>query len=111
MASSNGYVSTNDFLTGILGEEKDLEIDGVGKVRIRGLDSLEVQRMNQETEGDEIQLSFEAILRGLVHPELSRDDLEALSHGKPGIITFLAHEIIVISGLDEDFEKKVGIGS
>ena len=107
----NGYLSADDFLTGIVGGEEDIELTGIGKVRIRSLEALEIQQIRAQAADDEMQMSFLAVLQGLVEPELSADHLSAIQRAKPGIIAILTRRIMEISGMGEDFEKKVGIGS
>lgn len=105
------YLSTDDFLIGIQGGETDVELDGLGTVRIRSLTTVEVQGMNTSAKGDEMHLSILAILTAMVQPRLTQEHLTMLETAKPGIVAILARRVMELSGMGGDFEKKVGTGS
>ena len=105
------YLSIDDFLLGIQGEECDVELAGLGVVRVRSLEAVEVQQISTTAAGDNMQMSMLAILSAMVQPKLDADALAALQKAKPGPIATLAQKIMAISGMGVDFEKKVGNGS
>lgn len=105
------YLSVDDFLLGIQGGETDVELDGIGVVRVRSLTTVEVQAMNTTARGDEMRLSLLAIQTALVQPPLTAGHITMLETAKPGAVAVLARRIMELSGLGAEFEKKVGIGS
>lgn len=104
------YLSTDDFLAGILGEEVEYEIEGLGTVLIRSLQTVEVQRLRKQYE-DEVDMMLGAVMLGLVEPKLQPEHITQLQAAKPGVLNSLGNRIMQISGMVEDAEKKAGSGS
>lgn len=104
------YLSADDFLAGITSEAVDVELAGLGVVRVRGLETSEVMRIRNTTK-DEIQLSLLTVQAGLLEPKLADAQIEQLAKGKPGIIEKLARRIMELSGLVESEKKADGTGS
>jgi len=105
------YLNIDDFLTGITGGEDDLELPGLGSVRVRSLEALEVQQIRQQAGENDMEMSFFSIVAAMVEPKLDRDHIEKLHHAKPGVIALLTRRIMELSGMVDESEKKVGNGS
>ena len=105
------YLELDEFFTGITGGTSDLDI-GIGIVKVRALEFVEVQSIRQEAGDDELQLSLLSIVTGLVEPKLDHEHLSRLNKARPGVISAISRRILQLSGLTEDGEKKqVGTGS
>ena len=109
--SKSNYLSIDDFFIGITGSAGDLELSGLGTVKVRSLEALEVQQIRAQAGDNEMEMSFLSIVYGMVEPALSRDHLEQLHRAKPGVIAAITRRIMELSGMVEDSEKKVGTGS
>jgi hypothetical protein len=105
------YLSADDFLVGITGGTDDLSIPGVGTIKVRALDYIDVQRINKESAGDEMQAGFLMACSGIVEPKLSADHLAQLQKARPGVIALISKRVSELSGMREDIEKKAGNGS
>ena len=105
------YLELDEFFTGITGGVSDLDI-GIGIVKVRALEFVEVQAIRQEAGDDELQLSLLSIVTGLVEPKLDHEHLSRLNKARPGVISAISRRILQLSGLTEDGEKKQdGTGS
>ena len=105
------YLELDEFFTGITGGTADLDI-GIGIVKVRALEFVEVQAIRQEAGDDELQLSLLSIVTGLVEPKLDHEHLSRLNKARPGVISAISRRILQLSGLTEDGEKKQdGTGS
>lgn len=107
----NKYLNIDEFLTGIVGGIEDFEIAGLGIIQIKALDYLDVKNITTESKGDELQAGLLIAFKGIVEPKLSVENLEQLGKAKPGIIALISKRVSQLSGMSEDSEKKVGIGS
>lgn len=105
------YLNIDEFFAGIIGEATDLDLPGLGIVRVRSLETIEVQHIRQAVGDDELELSFQAILTGMVEPKLTQEHLVMLQKAKPGVIAAITRRIMELSGMVDDSEKKVGNGS
>lgn len=105
------YLSTDDFLAGIVGGETDVELPGIGTVRVRSLTTLEAEQINAQAKGNNMQISLLAIQTALVKPQLSADNLSKLEQAKPGVVSLLTQRIMALSGMGDDFLTVAGAGS
>jgi hypothetical protein len=105
------YLQLDDFLTGITGGTTDMEIPGLGTIQVRALEFGEVQAIRTKAGDDEMQLSLHSVLVGMVAPALSEEHLTALHKARPGVIAAISTRILELSGMTDNSEKKVGIGS
>ena len=110
------YVSRDTFLAALSVEEQDLEIEGLGTVRIRPLtltQRAEMQRkfMDKENRIDTLRMQTATLLMGLVAPQLTEADLAVIEQGRPGLVDKVSMRILDASGMADDFEKKAGSGS
>ena len=105
--SKDTYISTEEFLAGILGETVDLQIAGFAlPVKVRGLEFVDIQRIDRLSKGDELQAALHMASVGLVEPKLTP---EQLSHARPGVIRQITKAVRELSGMsdgEEDAEKK-----
>ena len=102
------FLTKDELLAKLRRREKELDLPksaGGGALRIQGLsvnDFAAVRSMGAE-ETDSSDLFKRVCLLGIVEPDLSADDLEALGESDLGAITAIANEIMALSGmLDED---------
>lgn len=92
-------MNKTDFLNAICGKSVVRQIDGI-EVEIKALTVLEVQQL--QSTSDPVEQSMQMIIAGLVNPQLSKDDIEALKQAKAGFIAKLAKEISELSGLSDE---------
>lgn len=111
------YISKDGFLTALTITEEDFTLPGeLGTVRIKPLslsDRAGIQKQNTGKDGklDILAMQTAALLTGLVQPKLTQDDLAALRAGRPALVDAITLRIMETSGMQDDFEKKVGDGS
>lgn len=110
------YLSAEDFLAGITVTPEDFE-GPLGLVSLRGLTTLEVNRIQREAKNDDTALFVGVIIEGMVYPKLSRDAVEKLQNGSFGKILPYAQRIQALSGLAqtdeqaENLDEPPGVGS
>ncbi len=106
------YLNIDDFFTGILGSEEDLEIADVGTVRVRSLETVEVQQIRAAAGDDEMDMTVRSVICAMVQPKLTADHIERLYKAKPGAIQKIARRIMELSGMIDDGDSpKAGAGS
>jgi len=112
----SSYVSHDDFMKALVITEEDFAVKGLGTVRIKPLslsDRAGIQKQHTGKDGqlDVLGMQTAALLSGLVSPKLTSEDVDALRNGKPAVIDAITFRVMETSGMDPDFEKKVGDGS
>ena len=111
------YISKDDFLNALTITEEDFTLPNeLGTVRIKPLslsDRADIQRLNTNKDGklDILEMQTAALLAGLMQPKLTQEDLAALRAGRPALVDAITLRIMETSGMQDDFEKKVGDGS
>lgn len=105
------YLELDDFLAGITGGTTDIEIKGLGLVKIRALEFAEVQAIRQKAGDDDLQLTKLSVLVGMVEPKLTEAHLAALDKARAGVIGLISQRVLEISGMTSEAEKKAGTGS
>lgn len=110
------YVGRGEFLKALAVREQDLDVPGLGLVRFRPLTLDEAQALRErhtDRKGtlDTAGMMAEAVVRGMVEPALSGEDVAAIRAGRPQLIDELAKAIAIGSGMDEQFEGEAGSGS
>lgn len=106
------YLSTDEFLDGILGKTEDHEIPGLGTILIRSLNYADVRLIEGQAKGDNLLSALLMAQACIVEPKLSKEQLEGLEKGSPGVIGAISTHTATLSGLrDADIEKKAGDGS
>lgn len=93
--------SAVDFLAAITGEPQLYETDGI-VVELRSLTFAESQKIVAQYKDDPAELSFQALVLGLVAPKLDEAQLEQLRSARPGPLMKIAKRVIEISGMAED---------
>lgn len=110
MSKDNGvspYLSADDFLAAVMGESDDLDVEGVGTIRIRALTLAEVDAVRRRAtpkKGDDPdagKLMAWALYYGMVEPKLPEAAVERLLTGSAGKLTKVARRIMAISGLSD----------
>lgn len=107
----NTYLNLDEFLTGIIGGTEDFIIEGLGTIKIKALDYLDIKEITNQSKNDELQAGLLIAFKGIAEPKLSMEHLDQLGKAKPGIIAAISKRVSQLSGMSEDSEKKVGIGS
>ena len=110
------YVGRGDFLRALAVQEEDLEVVGLGWVRFRPLTldeatMLREQHTNVKGVLDTAGMMAAAVVKGMVAPALSAEDVAAIRAGRPAVIDELAKAIAMGSGMDDGFEGEAGSGS
>lgn len=107
------YLSASDFLAGIVGQEEDVEIPGMGTVRIRPLTTAEAAKVFQVTDPNE-RIAL-AVGLALVKPKLKEDEARQLLNAAAGRMAPLVQRVLTLAGLlsdeDEQGESFPGGGS
>ncbi len=79
-----------------------ITLPGGGVVRVRGLsvnDFQSIQMMAQEDDQSGDAALVKISLMGIVEPELTADDIEALGEADLGVITLIGNKIMELSGM------------
>lgn len=92
--------SAVDFLAALSGEPELFETDGV-TVEVRSLTFTESQQLVQKYATDNTEMTFQALVLGLVSPKLDEAQLVQLRGSKPGPLMKIARRVIEISGMAE----------
>lgn len=117
LVKAKRFLDANDFFAAIIAEPEEVEIPGKGFVRLRGLTTAEVEQVvsaaTVDGERNTAILMTQAVVRGLVEPQLGIDHVERLMQAGGGYILPLARRIMSLSGMGdvEELEKKAGSGS
>jgi hypothetical protein len=106
------YLKVDDFLAGILGEEEDVVLPGLGTVRIRPLTAVEASRLYDRTQ-EPGELALRAVGMALVQPRLSEAQVEQMLKGAAGRMTPLIQRVMALAGMtdSEAAENLAGGGS
>ena len=113
------YLTTEDFIAAITAEREDLDVAGLGTVRIRSLTLHEVDKVRRGAiakKGDEPdagRLMAGAILFAMEEPKLPEGLIETLLSGSAGKLTKVAQRIMALSGLGDakEIDPLAGDGS
>ncbi len=103
-AAVKGHLTKDELLAKLRRREKPFELPGGGVIRIQGLsvnDFSAVRSMGDE-ETESSDLFKRVCLLGIVEPELSAADLEALGDSDLGAVTAIANAIMQLSGMLEE---------
>lgn len=105
------YLSASDFLAGIVGQEEDVEIAGVGMVRIRPLTTVEAGKVFQVQDAGERIAA--AVGMALVEPKLTEDETRQLLHAAAGRMAPLVQRVLALAGMmdTEEAASLAGGGS
>lgn len=99
-----GNLTKDELLAKLRRREKQFSLPAGGSIRIQGLsvnDFSAVRSMGEE-ETESSDLFKRVCLLGIVEPELSADDLEALGSSDLGAVTAIATAIMQLSGMLEE---------
>ena len=94
-------MNKQDFLDAIARKTIEVEIEGLGTVKIRSLSAYEVEKIQSKKLSD-MQAALYLILYGLAEPALSEEDLKSLGDAGLEFLMPLANQISIISGIKED---------
>lgn len=105
------YLSAEDFLAGILGQEEDFSVPGLGTVRIRPLTTVEAGKVFAYAESG--QRIAAAVGLALVEPKLTEEEAQQLLHAAAGKMAPLVQRVLALAGMvgDEEAESLAGAGS
>lgn len=103
-AGKKPYLTADDFLSGIVVTPEDFE-GPLGLVSLRGLTTMEVNRIRKAAGNDETAMFVSVIVEGMVYPKLPQDAVEQLQNGSFGKILPYAQRIQALSGLSVNAEQ------
>lgn len=106
------YINATDFLAGIIGQEEDVELVGLGTVRIRPLTAIEASQLYELTK-QPAELALRAVGMALVKPKLTPEQVEQMFSGAAGKMTPLIQRVMTLAGMGaaEATEGLAGNGS
>lgn len=106
------YISASDFLAGIIGQEEDVELAGLGTVRIRPLTAVEASQLYEVTK-QPAELALRAVGMALVQPKLTEEQVQQMFSGAAGKMTPLIQRVMTLAGMGaaETTEGLAGTGS
>jgi hypothetical protein len=114
---AKSYLSKADFLAGILQRPVDLDVPGLGVVRVQGLTAEQLSDLQLSFESKPpIEVTIQMAYRGLVEPQLSEEDIAALHQANFGYINAIANRVMALSGVggttanSEELENLAGGG-
>jgi hypothetical protein len=105
------YLTAEDFLKGIVGAEEDVEIPGVGTVRVRAPGKMDAMRASL-TATDDVDRVIKMLAISIVEPPLTEEQARALYQATADKIDPVLDRLFALAPRpDDDIEKKVGDGS
>lgn len=91
------YLSANDFLAGIVGEEEDFEVRGLGIIRIRPLGMAEAMRINDKSVDDAERFVL-MLTKAIVDPQLDETQCAELYKASGDTLQPLLNRISAMTG-------------
>jgi hypothetical protein len=105
------YLTASDLLAGLLGEEEDVEVEGLGTIRIRPLGMPEAMRIGSASK-DDAEKFVQLLARALVEPKLTEEQIERLYYATADKLTPIIDRITAMGGkAPEVSDPLVGAGS
>lgn len=98
------------FLTGLCADVEDLEVEGIGTIKIRGLTAKEARKISTYSEKDEYKGTLLTLVFGIVEPKLSEEDLETLGDASIKKLFPIAERIAELSGETKEDSPTAGSG-
>lgn len=113
MSDTQEYLSADELLAGVVGGTIDCTIEGLGKVKLRALEYMELKEIAKQSGGDDLEAGFLIGVKSLEQPQLTKEQVELLRKAKPGAIATIVKKARVLSGMSdpEETEKNSGGGS
>lgn len=108
--SKSVYLTKEDFLRGVTLEPEDFA-GPIGLVSLRGLSTLEVNRLSKNAEGNEIASLVHLLVAGLVSPPLDAADAEQLLNGSFTKILPYVQRIQALSGMTTGKDQSENFGA
>jgi hypothetical protein len=99
-------LTAEEFLAALVGQPVEIQIDGLGTVRARGLTQLEYERIASETGKSDVLTMHRTIQAGLVEPALTMEQLAQIGLHKTGVIKPLFFKILSLSADNEEDKKE-----
>lgn len=96
--------SAIDFLAAISGGTEEFEVEGV-TVELRSVTFEEVAQVNNQHSGNNMEMTFQMVVLGLVSPKLDEAQIQQLRLARPGVITKISNRVMTISGMMEEDEN------
>lgn len=97
------YISVDEFLAGATAQAVDHEIAGLGTVKIRGLETMELELIDGAIgDGGNMRWALLAVAAALIEPKITPEQAE---HMIPGVVKELSEVVARLSGLSNDAEK------
>jgi hypothetical protein len=105
------YLSASDFLKGIIGEEEDFDVPGLGTIRIRPLGMGEAMRINDKATDDAERFVL-MLTKAIVEPALDETQCADLYKASGDVLQPLLSRISALAGNGgADADPLVGGGS
>lgn len=97
------YLSVDAFLAGATAQAIDHDVPGLGTVRVRGLETLELEQIDAAVgDGGNMRWALLSVATALVEPKITPEQAERMI---PGVVKDLSEVIARLSGLAKDAEK------
>ncbi len=107
----SSYLSIDAFLAGATAQAVDHEIAGLGTVKVRGLETMELEQIDAQIgDGGNMRWALLAVATALVEPKITTEQAERMI---PGVVKDLSEVIARLSGLGnaEKNDSPPGAGS
>ncbi len=110
---ARAYLTKADLLAGITLKPQDFEVEGLGWVQVRGLGLADLSELRAKHGNDDTQIVLHGAHRGLVNPQLSVEDLDALGQGDAGLVSSIGKRVFELSatGDKDEIDPLAGDGS
>ena len=95
-------IDKSQLLSAIAGKEREVEIPGIGNIKIKSLEFSEVKEIQDKAKDDMMLTALYIVRYGLVEPALTDEDIVTLYKGQPGKISKISAEISKVSGMVDE---------
>lgn len=92
-------ISKQDFLKGITGKPVELDLEGIGVIKVKGLSVAELTEIQGLSEKDDMLAALYTIVYGVVEPKLDKEDVEYIKQATPKLTMVIANKISELTGL------------
>lgn len=103
-------ISGDDFLNAIQAEPQRIEVKAGVFVTLRPLTFSEVQQIVARNKGDANGMAFDALVTGLLIPQLSAEQVDRMRNAPAGPLMKAAKQVMMISGMVDDDPNSDGVG-
>ena len=104
-------LSGDDFLNAIQEGPQEIEVKAGVFVTVRPLTFAEAQQIGARNKNDGNAIAFDALVTGLIKPQLTAEQIERLRQSPAGPIMKAAKAIMQLSGMVDDAPNSNGAGN